>query len=331
MGHFVSERKTLLQSITNTIADYREGEIPKPTAAHVDRWLNQFAAPVQLPILREMAHVLGRTYISKAKVETFLKTVITSKKLAGDDCCAFWKNVHFLNIQRGGNSQRDMLDMFSGVLNRICKLTIAQCGKTPEAFVYLDDVLFTGNRIRTDLSAWIRSDAPQTVKLHVITMGLHSGGQYYARTQIAEAAKAAGKTVNITWWRSVEIEDRKNSTDTSDVLRPTVIPADPATQAYVQGLRFPPVLRKPGNVGAQQFFSSEGGRSLLEQELLKTGVHIRSICPHLNAYMRPLGNMVLETPGFGSLFVTFRNCPNNTPLALWAGNPWYPLFARKTN
>jgi hypothetical protein len=41
--------------------------------------------------------------------------------------------------------------------------------------------------------------------------------------------------------------------------------------------------------------------------------------------------MVLETLGFGSLIVTFRNCPNNTPLALWAGDPWYPLFPRITN
>ena len=41
--------------------------------------------------------------------------------------------------------------------------------------------------------------------------------------------------------------------------------------------------------------------------------------------------MILESLGFGSLVVTFRNCPNNAPLALWAGDPWYPLFPRRTN
>jgi hypothetical protein len=41
--------------------------------------------------------------------------------------------------------------------------------------------------------------------------------------------------------------------------------------------------------------------------------------------------MILETLGFGSTLVTFRNCPNNCPLAFWAGYPWYPLFQRKTN
>ena len=69
----------------------------------------------------------------------------------------------------------------------------------------------------------------------------------------------------------------------------------------------------------------------LPDTLLASGLHIRSICPYLNVYQRPLGNMVLETFGFGALVVTFRNCPNNAPLALWAGDPWYPLFPRKTN
>lgn len=327
----MSERQTLLRSIAQTIADYRQGEIRTPTPSHVESWITQFGVSVQVPILRELAYVLDRTYISKGAVESFLRSIVTNEELAGDDPPKFWKDVRFLNIQGNGNSQREMLDMFSTVLSSVCKLTVAQCGKKPNAFVYLDDVLFTGNRIGNDLSAWIKSDAPQTAMLHIITMGLHNGGCYYAGCKIADAAKQANKTIKITWWRSLDIEDRKSATDKSDVLRPTTIPTDPATQAYVQGLRYAPVLRRPGYVGPCQFFSSEVGRSLLEQEFLKIGVHIRSICPHLNVYMRPLGNMVLETPGFGSMIVTFRNCPNNTPLALWAGDPWYPLFARKTN
>ena len=36
--------------------------------------------------------------------------------------------------------------------------------------------------------------------------------------------------------------------------------------------------------------------------------------------------------GFGAMTVTFRNCPNTAPLALWmeAGG-WTPLFKRKLN
>ena len=125
--------------------------------------------------------------------------------------------------------------------------------------------------------------------------------------------------------------DRKNYIDASDVLRPTSIPDEQAVIDYAYGLSHQVVLRKLGSRTATRFFSSEAGRHILEQEFLKAGVRIRSICPNLNKYQRPLGNSVLETLGFGSLLVTFRNCPNNAPLALWVGDPWYPLFPRRTN
>jgi hypothetical protein len=44
-----------------------------------------------------------------------------------------------------------------------------------------------------------------------------------------------------------------------------------------------------------------------------------------------LGFTGLRTLGFGSVIVTFRNCPNTCPLPFWAGDPWYPLFPRSTN
>jgi hypothetical protein len=58
---------------------------------------------------------------------------------------------------------------------------------------------------------------------------------------------------------------------------------------------------------------------------------VRNMCPLLKDFHRPLGLVPLQTLGFGSTIVTFRNCPNNCPLVLWAGHPWYPLFPRKNN
>jgi hypothetical protein len=125
------------------------------------------------------------------------------------------------------------------------------------------------------------------------------------------------------------IEDRKAYMASSDVLRPTAIP--PEAQAYVAGLGAPPVLRTGANVGPLGVFSSADSRHLVEQEFVKAGVEVRRRCPLLPAQMRPLGCTLMRTTGFGSTFVTYRNCANNTPLVLWAGNPWYPLFSRKTN
>ena len=221
--------------------------------------------------------------------------------------------------------------MFETTLRSKVGLSLEDCGSSDGPFIYLDDGVFTGNRIRHDLSSWIKSNAPVEARLHVIVIGSHRGGEWYANKELKKVAQEAGKRVDIHWWRSLKIEDRRAYLAGSDVLRPTALPPDHAVQAYAEGLKYAPDLRAGTEVGGNQFFSSHAGRTVLEQEFLKAGVRIRETCPNLNQYQRPLGNAVLETLGFGALMVTFRNCPNNCPLAFWVGSPWYPLFPRKTN
>lgn len=103
--------------------------------------------------------------------------------------------------------------------------------------------------------------------------------------------------------------------------------------------KFPFEPRQPGGKLQYNVFSSEEGRQLLERELLLAGMRIRAFCKNPNRALRPLGFSSFAL-GFGSMIVTFRNCPNNCPLALWWGDPhaglnhpfskWYPLFPRKT-
>jgi hypothetical protein len=327
----MAERDNLLASIASTTADYREGDLAVPTPEHVDSWVSQFDGAVQIPILREMDHVLTRTYVSRKRATDFLASLFETGKLVGDDPCSFWHGVKFLDIQGGGASQREMLVLFSDVLKKRCGFEISDAGADPHAFVYLDDAIFTGNRVRRDLEAWIAADAPARARVHVITIALHRGGRYYAHGKINGAAMNAGKSLDLTWWRAIELEDRKAYTNSSDVLRPASIPDDLPVRAYVAAMRYRPHLRTAGEIGEGALFSSDAGRQLLEQEFLKAGVRIRQMCENLSETQRPLGHMTLETLGFGSLIATFRNCPNNAPLALWAGDPWYPLFERASN
>lgn len=326
----MSERASLLESIADTISDYREGDIDSPTPEHVERWIHQFGEGEQLPILREMDHVLQRTYFSRKETIRFLAGLFQTKKLVGDDPCVFWKSVKFLDIQGGGASQKEMLALFEKILKDKCGFGTDNCGDGPTTFVYLDDAMFSGGRVSHDLSGWIANDAPDGATLHVIVIATHQSS-YYNRNKVDEAIRSSGKSIKATWWHAIDLEDRKKYTDASDVLRPISIPTDPAVQAYVSSLRYPPQLRNPGQVGGLGIFSSDGGRQILEQEFLKAGVRIREMCPNFDRYQRPLGRMLLDTLGFGSMIVTFRNCPNNAPLALWAGDPWYPLFPRSTN
>lgn len=333
--NMMAERDRLLQSIADIIADYRTGQIPKPDSAHVERWINQFDNPVQLPMLTELEHVLGKTYFSRDAVTKFLSVVAKNAQLTGGDPSTFWRGVCFLDIQQRGSSQKDLLAIFQEVLLKEFGLKLSDCGKIPHTYLYLDDALFSGGHIESDLKTWISNAAPAEAKLSVVTIAFHTQGQFFANNNLNDAMAKAGKKISIAWWRAIEVEDRKGKSsqflNASDVLRPTAIPNDPATVAYMNALGIQPDFRVPGNVGGLKLFSSEPGRHMLEQEFLKMGVRIRSMCPHLNAYQRPLGNTLQRKAGFGSMLVTFRNCPNNAPLVLWAGNPWYPLFPRSTN
>lgn len=331
----MAERDDLLASLAATTADYREGDLAAPTPEHVERWINQFDAAVQLPILREMDHVLKQTYFSRARTAKFLAGLFQTKKLVGEDPCAFWKGAKFLDIQGGGASQTQMIALFSKLLEANCGFEASECGKNAGVFLYIDDATFTGNRVKQDIEKWIAGDAPAKATVHIVMIAMHTGARYYAeqhnKGNILKAAKDAEKDITFHWWCELDLENQRAHTDSSDVLRPVRIPDDPAVAEYVGAMTYKPHLRTPGQVGGKGIFSSDEARQLLEEEFLKAGVRIRQMCPNLNKYQRPLGNMLLETLGFGSLIVTFRNCPNNAPLALWAGDPWHPLFPRTTN
>lgn len=331
----MSTIQILSASIAQTINDYRAGEIPAPTALHVENWINQFDPTARLAMLAELDHIFKRTYIPRTSVESFLSTVATSPKLAGNNPHAFWRNSNFLNIQRGGNSQQEMLQMFDQVLQKQLGLQLHQCGNPAGDYFYLDDIIFSGNRVRRDLENWIEFLAPPQAQVHIVVIAYHLNGQNYANQELQKAIAKSQKAIKIKWWRLLnEIEDRRTYINNASVLRPSTLPNNPSVQAYASGLAqagFPPIYRTPGTTINNPVFSSEAGRNLLEEQFLIAGTHIRTACPYLKEAHRPLGYSVLKTLGFGSLHVTFRNCPNNTPLAFWVDKPWYPLFPRKTN
>ncbi|MBU2055531.1 MAG: hypothetical protein KJ936_08395 [Proteobacteria bacterium] len=336
----MTKRSTALKSIASTIADYREGEIPEPTPQHVDQWISQFSKEMQEPLLVEVDHVLKQTYFEKAWVLDCFNDRVKNEKITGEKPRAFWRSANFLRIQQDGHSQEELLALFGESLKAQLGVEIDICGKEGGPFIYLDDALFSGNRIGNDISTWIKEAAPATAVVNIMVFAVHTLGEWQMMNRIKKEAAAAGKKIDFHLWRAVTFENRKRDRDTSEVLWPATLPVDISLDAYIeQEKKFPFEPRKPGKKLKYEIFSSEEGRQLLESEFLLAGIRIRGLCKNPKKVMRPLGFSKFGL-GFGSMIVTFRNCPNNCPLALWWGDAtaspssplgqWYPLLSRKT-
>ncbi len=335
----MSDRSKFLESISDRIQDYRFGDLPQPTPEHVDRWISQFNVDAQLPMLRELDHILAKTYFSRLNVEKFLGSLVNNKELVGDSPCDYWRKVNFLNIQTHGSSQNEMLSIFNGILKDNCGISLDDCGSEDGEYIYIDDAIFSGSSISSSLINWIEHQSPARAKVHVIAIALYTGSEYVFRTPIKNAIKESGKTIQITQWRCIELINQKQSRSFSEVFWPIGLPEDADVLAYAESLgRFPFEARNRMN-SDNKVFSSEEGRHILEQQLLLAGVRIRSFCNNPNPILKPLGFSQFGL-GFGATIVTFRNCPNNAPLAFWWGDSskpeshplskWYPLFPRKT-
>ncbi len=107
---------------------------------------------------------------------------VSDKKLVGDDPCAFWKGVKFLDIQGGGASQTQLIALLASCLGH-CGFEASECGEKRGSFLYIDDATFTGNRVKQDIEKWIAGDAPAKATVHIVMIAMHTGARYYAEQQ----------------------------------------------------------------------------------------------------------------------------------------------------
>ncbi len=333
----MSERTDLLASVANTIKTYRKGEIPEPTPEHVGCWLEQFTPAAQLPFLREFDYVMKESFLARNRIENFLDELIKNPKIVGSHPDLYWSLVNFLDIQKNGNSQAEMLSIFAKKIKYQYGINIKEDGCINGEFIYIDDVIFSGTRVIQDLEPWIFNQAPELAVINIIVIASHSGGEYHAHTRINNAIEKSGKKITVNYWCEFEVETRKSYRNRSQILWPTAIPRTTEVQAYMSlHSNSPFIPRQAFNTSVSSPFSSEAGRQILESEFFIAGAKIIAMSKNPKQVMRPLGYSFFGV-GFGSMIVTYRNCPNNCPLAIWWGDPevtsgalnWYPLMPRK--
>ncbi|MEM3486500.1 MAG: hypothetical protein QXI12_12875 [Candidatus Methanomethyliaceae archaeon] len=327
-----SERQLLLEKMANIFRDYRCNDIPKISVEHVDRWISQFRKDIQLPILRECIHVFEKSYLSRARTKGKVRELVKSletyvntlpHRIAFSD---FLDQAIFLQIPNGRCSQVELLSLLDEVLqeNYGKKSIRGLKGKPGTHFVYLDDVVYTGRRLREDLRLWLSNHAPTFSEVYILLiayMPLSIGQPYSFGKQVKWHY-----VLNASWRLSREF----------DLLWPTSVPDDEAMKNYVELRGFVPRKR---TYSQYRLFSSEEGRQLLEREFFIQGYRIIQECAAPSYNIRPLGYGD-QGIGIGSMLVTYVNCPNSSPLVLWWGNPsystwhplgkWYPLLPRRT-
>lgn len=345
-----TQRAQLLASLAGIIGDYREGMIAPITPRRVELWLNQFDQTAQRTILIEMESIFWRYYFSRARIKTCFRKFL-AKIIARRPPQQVLSRVKFLNIQRIGESQRDLLTLMDEVLRQDFHMTLDQCGgNTPMAYVYLDDCIYTGSRIRYDLTegdgavAWIPRMAPIGCRLIIYTLGIHTEGFHYVAPIIVRAASE--KRISVSFYYVQKIENERDRGSRLECLWPDDATAnaghaDENIAWYVRkvlwwrkenNLPYSALTRWPGVPAREWLFSSPEARSVVESAFLKVGTRLIRPSHKNGSSIRPLGFEKIESLGFGTFFVTYRNIANNCPLALWwnVGN-WEPLFPRRTN
>ncbi len=344
-----SERSRLLASISNIVRDYRLTEIDPITPEHMDRWLKQFDAEHQPVILRELDRLLSRYYFSRVRVKKELRTYITHSLVAYNDRKQVFNRTRFLRIQRKGKSQQELLRIADEVLQEDYGIRLDECGlKSPSQFVYLDDGIFTGNRLVYDLTygnaggprddnpSWIPQHAPNHSTLLIFVLAAHAAGTRYALDNYLQPA-ARAKNITLRRGSALSINNIRRQGG-ADCLWPRRLrDGNSYLEFYLENRltntgRSDCCLFRPSNVPSQEtLFSSSEARDVIERAFLLKGCEL-AYSTHIQS-MRPLGFEKLESLGLGTLFVTYRNIANNAPLVLWwgsrSGNRWYPLFEPK--
>jgi len=328
------------RKIADIIEGYRDGEFGTYDSSHVERWIAQFDEDEQETVLLETLKILKKNYITADKFTQFINDLIKLDSVHNGDISNYWKSVSLLDIQKNGSSQDELNDILVQAISERYGVS-GVIGKDSDEYIYLDDFIFSGNRLLSDMQNWIVDIAPNECRVCVITIGYFIYGQWSTQEKLKKIAKESGKNIEFVFvsYEEFRLENRLSRKDCSEVFWPTEsITSLDGYGDWFSSENFNPKYRQ-GNGRRNEVFSNSR-REDYEQIMFKYGLKIMSFSSQNSVVVKPLGYSTFRGFGFGSTVFSFRNCPNNNPLAFWWGDPtansshpfskWYPLLQRKT-
>lgn len=324
----VSSRAYWVEKLSRFVGDYAGNAGGYPVEI-TETWIDQFPAASQTPLLQALAETLQRTYIRRDDVRSYFTESITNRD--------FWRNAHVCRGAARGKSHelttKVVLDAIDERLGADFVADDATQWHTAKHHVFIDDAVFTGSRVKEDYGQWWtpQSSRPKRrpqdgpLRIYFWTYLLHTAGKQDIEGWVDRNLRRHGYDVTISFVSRLTYEDRDQHRDVSDVLWPSVM-TETAGRSGLHLATRPDRLRSTGP-GTSAVFPDAGQRRILESELLDASVEISR---RLEAPWTPLG-YGRKPFGFGSLSVSYRNCPNNAPIALWWNTEyWSPLFPRTT-
>lgn len=343
--------QSIIHSIVQTVADFRENEIASIDSAHVIRWIDQFPVDQSTKsiIIFETDRLLKHYYCSKRKAIDLILAFLMLRRTTSNVTKDWISDINFLQIQRYGESQIKTIEMIDGILSERYGFKTSNCGGS-NRFVYVDDCIYSGNRLLNDIIEWIENSAPPGASLIIFCLAAHTRGLEYAHKKITKFAKL--KRISIEPPHiGIKINNSMSQNSPVEFLWPKYrVVYDDRTYRYYQTIRDrieekginlsrTSIFRSREIPHKEVVFSSSTARDIVEQIFLHVGagfvfdyIQTRKPDSDVCALVRPLGFDKLESFGFGSFFITYRNIANNCPLAFWwEQGGWIPLFHRKTN
>ena len=356
----IQTMEQLINDIFEELKDFRSDEnnpSVQMTKNRIRQWINQFDENDRIFILTELKSIFDKRYCTKQNAYDFLKGSLEALKQHYNYASVqdFLSDSVFLDLQRPNKSQPTLLKLLKVVLNKQFNFNFSSCGsKQKKNYIYLDDVLCTGNTLFQDIRTWVNQNDTDgqtylsklqsgNIKLVFLYLFIHETNYHKKRAQFRHQISQSFENY-FTMFRAIEIPNgigtklevimptEENQPDIVEQYKNQVI-EKVDTYCEQKNISKPTAeFYRPTNTPVtEEFFTSAQNRKRFEDIMLHRGIRILNSANTNIPNLRALGYSLpsLKNFGFGTLAMTWRNIPNNCPIVFWySGGGFFPLFVK---
>jgi hypothetical protein len=343
----------LADNIAGIISDYQNEEGIQLTGKNVLDWVRQFEEADQQFIMEEFYHLLNQgIYVSRSTAKTMLFEHIQyrANQWKYSNLTDFLNDTSFLNMQKEGKSQPTLLSLLREVLQEYNLISYNEgVIKGVKNYIYLDDILATGNTIFYDCAAFLSEISENDkrfadliisgkIRFGISVFCCQSWGLANTQWRLMKTFEDKIKDkISFLW--NYEIQNHPSfAKQLFNHIYPQ-LPQPSNVTVYLESLQAEKygdkAFRGINKPVIENFFSSPENRIRFENIILQKGLQIiADIKNQSSPGLRPLGftSPSHKILGLGTLFFTWRNIPNNCPLVFWwkvPGHSFCGLFPLK--